>query len=307
MTFDEFWDRRRIRLSPMLAVLFFCAAPDRAQISEGPQEPVIQSSSAAQEVIASTAPSPFTGPVFPSPYELVRGPAALPPAAPKVPWYPESLEFEIKWGIISAGWSNLKVQEVVDFAGQSAYHLVSEAQSNKFCDTFYKVRDINESWIHTGNLNSLGYSKKLREGSFFRDEWVTFDYSKSIFTSHKIDRDGTVTPSSGPIPGSVQDMLSSIYFLRPRELKVGDEVILDVNTKSNWPLVVKVIRKENVRVPAGKFSTVLVEPAVRKEGIFIQKGRKLEVWLSDDERHIPVLMRVDVFFGHVSAYLKKIN
>ena len=266
---------------PALLIAFACAAGLRAQ------EPV--------------------RPAFASPFELVRGAAVLSSATAKVPWYPESLEFEIKWGYLSVGWSSMKVQDLVDFAGQSAYHLLSEAQSNGFADTFYKVRDINESWVDAGDLRSLGYSKKLREGSFFRDEWVVFDYANKTFASHRIDRDGTVTPTSGTIPGPVQDMLSSIYYLRPRQLKVGDEIVLDVNTKSIWPLVVKVLRKEKVTVPAGTFSTVLVEPAIRKEGIFIQKGKKLEVWLTDDERHVPVMMRVEVFFGHVSAYLKKIG
>lgn len=250
---------------------------------------------------------PLTGAVFPSPQELVRGPAAFPPGTVPPAWFPEALEFEIKWGLFMVGWASLKMQEVVDFAGTPAYRIVSEAWSNKFCDGFYKVRDLNESWIRTTDHASLGYSKKLREGHFFRDEWVRFDYRDNTFTSHKIDRDGTVTPSSGTIPGAVQDILSSVYYIRPKTLKVGEEVVLDVNDKTNWPLVVRVVRRQTITVPAGTFKTVLVEPALRREGIFIQKGKKLEIWLTDDERHMPVFLRVEVFFGHISAYLKKVG
>lgn len=262
---------------------------------------------AAAEEAVIVSSLPLSGAAFPSPQELVRGPAAFPPGTVVPAWFPEALEFEIKWGLLMVGWASLRMQEVVDFAGTPAFRIVSEAWSNKFCDAFYKVRDINESWIRTSDHASLGYSKKLREGQFFRDEWVRFDYSDSTFTSHKIDRDGTVTPSSGTIPGTVQDILSSVYFIRPKALKVGEEVILDVNDKSNWPLVVRVVRRQKITVPAGTFNTVLVEPALRKEGLFIQKGKKLEIWLTDDERHMPVLMRVEVFFGHISAYLRKIG
>ena len=87
----------------------------------------------------------------------------------------------------------------------------------------------------------------------------------------------------------------------------ADDTILDVNDKSNWPLVVRVVRRQKITVPAGTFNTVLVEPALRKEGLFIQKGKKLEIWLTDDERHMPVFMRVEVFFGHISAYPRKIG
>ncbi|MFA6028995.1 MAG: DUF3108 domain-containing protein [Elusimicrobiota bacterium] len=244
---------------------------------------------------------------FRSPMERVRGALSVSSAIAKVPWFPESLEFDIKWGIMAVGAADMKMGELLDYDGGPAYRIVSTARSNGFCDTFYKVRDVNESWVAADDLRSLGYSKKLREGGFFRDEWVAFDYARKMFFSRRFDKDGRAAESSGPIPGPVQDMLSSIYYLRPRALKVGDEIVLDVNTKSNWPLVVKVLRREKVRVPAGTFETLVVEPGVRQEGIFVQKGKRLQVWLTDDERHTPVQMKVEVFFGHVSAYLRKLG
>lgn len=242
-----------------------------------------------------------------SPFELVRGTVAPSQDWTKVNFFPERLEYEVKWGVVSMGTSDLTVREVVDFNGQPAYHIVSEAKTTPFGDRFYKVRDVNESWMHVGDLRSLGYSKKLREGNFFRDEWVVFDYEEKGFLSRRIGRDGNFSVSTGTIPGAVQDILSSTYFIRPRKLKVGDEVVLDVNTKSNWPLTIKVLRKQRVKVPAGTFSCIVVEPTLREEGIFIQKGRSLHVWLTDDERHMPVFMRVDILIGSISAYLTKIE
>ncbi|MFA6092968.1 MAG: DUF3108 domain-containing protein [Elusimicrobiota bacterium] len=246
------------------------------------------------------------GEFFRSPQEHVRGKIESSSMSAVFPWFPEVLRFEVKWGLLSVGWATMKIEEIQDFAGKPAFHIVSDAKSNAFCDAFYKVRDLNESWIDVSDLRSLGYSKKLHEGDFFRDEWVRFDYERKAFFSKRFDKDGVVVSSSGTLAGTpVQDMLSSIYYLRPKSLKVGESVILDVNTKSDWPLIVKVLRKEKITVPAGTFNTVLVEPAVRKEGIFVQKGNRLQVWLTDDERHVPVFMSVQVFFGHVSAYLLK--
>lgn len=242
-----------------------------------------------------------------SPQELVRGTVAARADYAPVPWFPEKLEFEIKWGVFSVGKADMSVQEVVDFAGQHAYHVVSRANSNGFADRFYKVRDVNESWIHVGDLRSLGYSKVLREGSFSRDEWVVYDYDRRSFAAARVGKDGAVSRSTGTIPGPVQDILSSLYSIRPKPLKVGDVVTLDVNTRSNWPLAVRVVRKATIEVPAGRFKTVLVEPELRDEGIFVQKGKKLKVWLTDDERHIPVFMSVEVLFGAVSAYLLRIE
>ena len=78
-----------------------------------------------------------------------------------------------------------------------------------------------------------------------------------------------------------------------------------MNTRQNWPLVVKVLRKEKVKTPAGRFDAFLVQPFLRHEGLFIQKGDRLRVWLSDDAKRVPVQMKVDVFFGSITAKLAK--
>lgn len=256
---------------------------------------------------AAAGPFTISSATVKDPADLVRGEVPRDPAWTKVNFFPEKLTYEVKWGVVSMGQSDIQVSKVVDFNGQPAYHIVSTARTSSFGDRFYKVRDVNESWMHVGDLRSLGYLKKLREGSFFRDEWVVFDYDNKAFLAKRVNRDESFSYSTGTIPGAVQDILSSIYLIRNRPLKVGDEVILDVNTKENWPLTVKVLKKHRMKVPAGTFSCVVVQPVLRGEGIFIQKGRDLKVWLTDDERHIPVLMQVDILIGSISAYLSKIE
>ena len=70
-----------------------------------------------------------------------------------------------------------------------------------------------------------------------------------------------------------------------------------------YPLVVTVRKREKISVPAGTFDTLLVEPLIRGPGVFISKGKKLEVWLTNDSRRMPVRMRSEVMIGHVSAEL----
>ncbi len=240
-----------------------------------------------------------------SPRELVDGAVAWEASYRGLTAFPEQLVYDVSWGLLSVGEATLEAREIVSFAGRPAYHIVSRAVSNSFCDTFYKVRDINESWIDARSFSSLAYAKTLHEGHFFRDEWVVYDPALNRFNARWAGKDGNYSVREGTVPVSVQDILSSLYFIRAQSLVPGRDVILDVNTKDNWPLVVRVIRKEKIRTQAGVFNTVLVEPALRQEGLFIQKGKKLEVWLSDDARRVPVLMRVEVFFGHVTAKLTK--
>lgn len=232
----------------------------------------------------------------------------LPPSAARarLTVFPELLYFAVTWGPLSVGTATLEADEVEEFDGRPAYHIVSRAVSNAWCDTFYKVRDLNESWMDAAVLDSFGYAKQLREGRYYRDEWAIFEQSRHLFLARTNGRDGNFEYQHGSIPPNVQDILSSMYFLRSKRLVPGTDVQLDVNTRKNWPLVVHVVKKERVETPAGRFDTILVEPRLRGEGLFIQKGRKLRIWLTDDARKMPVQMKVEVFFGHITAKLARV-
>lgn len=240
-----------------------------------------------------------------SPSQLIGPEVPYSPEFKRLPAFPEKLVFEVSWGMIGVGQATLAVDKIVMFNGRPAYHLVSEAKSNSFCDTFYPVRDLNESWLDAKTLTSLGYSKKLREGHFFRDEWVLYDRDAGTFTARRTNRDGSFAVRAGTIPASVQDILSSIYYTRAQDLPEGAAVVVDVNTPDNWPLAVKVKEREKVKVPAGRFAAVLVEPEMRREGLFVQKGKRLRLWLTDDPKKAVLLMKVEVFFGHVTAALRE--
>ena len=236
-----------------------------------------------------------------SPSQLMGAEVPPSPAFMRLPAFPEKLVLDVSWGLLSVGEATMSVDKIVMFNGRPAYHLVTEARSNAFCDTFYVVRDLNESWLDARTLTSLGYSKKLREGHFFRDEWVLYDRDAGTFVDRRTDKDGAYSVRVGTIPAQVQDILSSVYFVRAHELPDGGRVVVDVNTPDNWPLAVNVTKREAVRGSRA----VLVEPAMRREGLFIQKGKRLRLWLSDDSARRPLMMKVEVFFGHVTAVLRE--
>lgn len=240
-----------------------------------------------------------------SPAQLIGPEIAFSTDFRRLPAFPEKLVYQMSWGLLDVGEATLEVRKIVLFNGRPAYHLISQARSNSFCDSFYPVRDLNESWLDARTLSSLGYSKKLREGRFFRDEWVLFDRDENSFVSRITNKDGSFRVRTGTIPAQVQDVLSSIYFTRAQDLPDGGQVVVDVNTPDNWPLVVKVTGRESVKVPVGRIKSVLVEPMLRKEGLFVQKGKRLRLWLSDDPAKRVVMMKAEVFFGHVTAALRE--
>lgn len=60
--------------------------------------------------------------------------------------------------------------------------------------------------------------------------------------------------------------------------------------------------REKVETPAGTFDCLVVEPTLRSGAFFKNEG-KLTIWLTDDDRRMPVLMRSKLPIGAISVEL----
>jgi hypothetical protein len=207
----------------------------------------------------------------------------------------EKLVFSVQYGLVTAGEATLEVRNLAALGGRPCYRILSDARTNDFFSKFFEVRDRYESYMDTTNLYSLRYEKHVREGKFKRDDIVDFDQvgHRAIYKNKKV-----------PIPPRTQDVLSAMYYVRTLPLEVGQSIALANHTDGkNYPLIIKVLGRERVKVDAGEFDCIVVEPILRGPGVFTQKGR-LTVWLTDDRRRMPVLMKSKVVIGHVAAVLK---
>jgi len=208
----------------------------------------------------------------------------------------ERLVFAIQYGLIYAGDATLEVRNIALIDSVRAYHIISTARTNEAFDVIYKVRDRVESFMDFENLFSIRFEKHLREGRYRKDESVTFDQRKhyAVYRDKKIK-----------IAPSTQDFLSALYYVRTLDLEVGEAIAMANHTAGkNYPIYVKVLRKEKVSVPAGDFDCIVIEPVLQTSSIFEQKGR-LTIWLTDDSLKMPVLMRSKVIVGAFEAVLRE--
>ncbi|MBR3632424.1 MAG: DUF3108 domain-containing protein [Elusimicrobiaceae bacterium] len=221
----------------------------------------------------------------------------------QAPWAYEQLKYGIYYSFVKAGTAYIHNRGLMQINGRPTYLLQTTAFSAAAIDAVFKVRDINQSWLDAAELYSLGYGQSVREGNYKRDEWLTFDYTNHQYRG-QIRKKEAPKNIQGPLEIKVLDVLSALYYVRAQKIEIGRDIIFDiVNREKQYPLVVKVLKKETVKTAAGKFNCVVVEPQIREEGIFVSKGKSLKVWLTDDEYKMPVKMSVEVFIGSVSAEL----
>jgi len=206
----------------------------------------------------------------------------------------EYLKFEIGYGFIKAGFAEMKVDSLFDFNGRLCYMISTDAQSYSFFDKFYKVRDHGETWLDAYGLFPWHFEKHLREGGYKSDVWHDFDQYRGIV----YDGGDTIV-----VDEYIHDVLSSLYYVRTLDLNVGDRVhIRNFSKKNCFDLEVIVHDREEIKVDAGRFMCLKVEPLLQSAGLFKHEG-ELTVWMTDDRLKMPVLMKSKVLVGSISAEL----
>lgn len=208
----------------------------------------------------------------------------------------EYLRFSIDYGFVNAGWAEMEVVSIVEYKGHLAYNFQTRAGTNKTFSVIFPVEDRVVSLMDMEEFYSLRHEKHLREGNYSADRWFTFDQEKhrAISENYNIETYPRVL-----------DVLSAFYFSRTLEMEPGDTFYLPNHTDGkNYPLRVAVHRREEVTVPAGTFNTIVVEPILKAPGIFEHKGNVF-VWLTDDKKKMPVLMKTRIVIGSIDARLQE--
>lgn len=237
---------------------------------------------------------------------FVRPKAIPPPAFPINAFHVgEKLTFKIRYGFIKAGEAVMWVKDTLRWNGVPVYHIQTTARSVPAFDWIFKVRDEVNSYVTVDGFYSLRFEKKLREGSYKVDLIVDYLHQDSLahVRFFRYDRDDKNRDFKVKIPPYINDILSSFYYVRTRPLKVGQSLFIKNHEKEKvYDLEVKVHRKEILEVDAGTFRCLVVEPLIKGEGIFKQKGR-LMIWLTDDQYKFPVQMTSEVAVGHITTEL----
>jgi hypothetical protein len=214
----------------------------------------------------------------------------------------ERLIFDLDYSFVTAGRTVMSIDSIVEVEGYKCYRLVSTVSSNKTFDLIFKVRDRVETNIDITGIFSRRYYKQLQEGKYKDNKEVFYDQEKGkarVYKDKVLKKVSKIEPCS-------QDILSSLFFFRTLDLEVGDTINVNLyDVSKSYPLKVKVNRRERIKVPAGTFDCLVVEPFLESEGMFRSKG-KIELWLTDDQRKIPVQMRTYILLiGHIDARLRE--
>ena len=217
----------------------------------------------------------------------------------------EILTYDVSWSdIVTAGTATMEIKEEKLPGGKEVLRFIVTTHSAGLVDKFYRVNDRLESVFDPEIMQSLKLSLNASHGKKKRRRELVFDHvHKTVISTLNDDPPETIA-----IPDQVQDALSSLYYLRTRnDLIVGKTIIIPVHDSGkNWSVEVQILGREKVTTPAGKFATIKVRTFPKYEGVFMNKG-EIFIWLTDDSRKIPVLMKSIIAIGSIVSTLTKME
>lgn len=204
----------------------------------------------------------------------------------------ERFTYEVKLGPFKAGRGSMEVTGIDTIRGRPAYRTVFRVKGGILG---YKADNTMESWIDTATMASLRFKQDFEQtGS---DRQRTYE----IFPDRTTYQEGE-KPEQPSVADPLDDA-SFIYFIRTVPLEIGRTYSFEryFRPEKN-PVRIKVLRRETVKVPAGTYQAIVVQPIIKSKGIFSENS-KAEIWFSEDANRIMVQLKADLPVGSLNLYL----
>jgi hypothetical protein len=148
--------------------------------------------------------------------------------------------------------------------------------------------------------------KEIKEGKKHEIQSTLFDHAEQTVKFNAKDLNNAQVPprekSAARQEGSL-DLISAFYFVRLQKLKEGQLIRFPVNEGGvNYWFEIVVGKHEKLKTDCGKVKTIRLEPKLFG-GKFFSKPGEMTMWVSDDNKHVPLKLLAKTPSGTVNAKL----
>jgi hypothetical protein len=170
-----------------------------------------------------------------------------------------------------------------------------------------------ESQVEPNDFYAMRTTKKDEQGKRVRTSEAVFDQQAGKVEYTERDPNNTQDAPrviTAALSGPTQDIVSAIYFLRTQSLTPGQTFNIAVSDSGRTfqvPATV-VAEKKKMKSVLGKVEVVRVDVELFGPGRPVEEGKgKMSIWVTSDERHVPVKARLSHDIGTLDITLKSIQ
>lgn len=205
---------------------------------------------------------------------------------------------------------NMEVTEV-NTKKRPLFRLKCTASTYKEWDSFFKVRDLYQSWVDQETIKPYIFKRNIDEGGYTKNIKYIFKRNTQTVNSTTQRRNKTPQKASVKITDDTFDLVSVLYKVRNTDfakMKTGDkrEITVIVDNKLET-IVIKYKGLEKMSV--GKIKN----RQCHKIGVSVKNEKLLKtkdtnnMWLTADDKKIPVLIKAKIPVGSIQIRLKNIQ
>lgn len=237
------------------------------------------------------------------------------PPKPATSFVPgEYLTYKVHYGWLDAGIVNMIVdKELHTINGNTCYKIDVAGESKGLLHLFLKMKNHFGSYVDTMQLIPQLFYRDIHEGTYRKNERVTFDHVHKQVQVEEFNDSGTevINKEVFNIGDNVQDIVSTWYVFRNFDfshVEVGDilhsPVFFDNVLYEKFQT--KFLGRKYIKTKLGHVNAIVVAPLVpfSSTGKSIFAGENsVELFLSDDENRIPLKIKIKLLVGAVEIDL----
>ena len=170
-----------------------------------------------------------------------------------------------------------------------------------------------ESQVEPNAFYALRTTKIDEQGKRLRTSETVFDpEAKKVEYTERDPNNAGQAPRviTAALEGPTQDIVSAIYFLRTLDLTPGNNFTVPVSDSGRvYQVPARVVaEKKKMKSVVGKVAVVRIDVDIFGPGRPVEEGKgKMSIWVTDDERRIPIKARLSHDIGQLDITLKSIK
>lgn len=189
----------------------------------------------------------------------------------------------------------------------TTYEITVTGNTYPSYDSFFKVRDFYFSSVDKETLQPNYFIRDIVEGNYIRYDSIIFNSDSHLVEEHLGKTRASTELYAFEYGDCVQDMVSILYLLRNIEddhIKEGYTLPINVFfDKEFYNLDINVLKKEKKYIKGlGRQKAIQISPQIVTGNVF-QNGNEMNIWVSDNESKIPLMIESAVSVGSVKAVL----
>ena len=174
-------------------------------------------------------------------------------------------------------------------------------------DSFFKIRDLYESYVNPKTLTPYLYNRDINEGSYYKNMKYTFSHKTKKVKSVQKKKKNQVENKTISISSGTKDIVSTMYYIR-----LYDYVNMAIGTSKTFSIIfdreevkgqITYLGKETISTAIGQKLCYKLAIGSSKADVLQGKNSNF-LWITADDNKIPVYGKFKIPVGNGELKIK---